>query len=375
MQTFEKLSFWEKRSYTEGIDFLIIGAGIVGLSAALEIKQQKPKAKVLVLERAYLPNGASTKNAGFACIGSPSELLDDLKHQSETEVFATVEKRYRGLQKLREKLGDQQLRYQALGAYEIFSASQKKLFQNCCENLDYLNAQLKPICGHEQTFKLEPKYCKNAKFKGFEQAISHAAEAQLEPDYLMQALAQKASTAGVLVLYGIEVSELNENEVETKMGKIGFEKAAICTNGLASQFLGESVKPARAQVVVTSPLPEIDWQGIHHFDQGYYYFRNIGNRVLLGGGRNLDFAVEETNKMETTARIQDELFRLLKEEILAHQNFQIDYQWAGIMGVGESKKPMLKSLSPSLYCAIRLGGMGVAIGTLVGEELAEMMLK
>jgi hypothetical protein len=34
-----------------------------------------------------LPHGASTKNAGFACFGSISEIIDDLKSHSEEEVF------------------------------------------------------------------------------------------------------------------------------------------------------------------------------------------------------------------------------------------------------------------------------------------------
>tara|TARA_B100001109_G_scaffold255102_1_gene256739 strand:- start:1150 stop:2277 length:1128 start_codon:yes stop_codon:yes gene_type:complete len=371
----EQLSFWEKRNYTEGIDFLVIGAGIVGISAALAIKETRPKAKVLILERGYLPTGASTKNAGFACIGSPSEILNDLKHQSENEVFETVEKRYRGLQLLREEVGDQNLGYQSLGAYEIFEESQKDLFENCREQLDYLNQQLRGICQLEQTFSLAPSYCQQAGFKGFTHAISHAAEGQLETDKMMQALKQKAEAAGVLFLYGVEVKAIGRQVLETPFGELKFDKAVLCTNGLAQRFLPEEVKPARAQVLVSSPLPKLKFQGIHHFDEGYYYFRNIGNRVLFGGGRNLDFKSEESTEIETTTLIQNELIRLLKEKLLPEEDFSIDYQWAGIMGVGNSKQAMVKKLRADLYCAVRLGGMGVAIGCLLGEEVAELMLR
>jgi hypothetical protein len=44
------------------------------------------------------------------------------------------------------------------------------------------------------------------------------------------------------------------------------------------------------------------------------------------------------------------------------------------MGVGKQKKPILEKLSPKVYCGVRLGGMGVAIGSLVGKELANLSL-
>jgi hypothetical protein len=43
------------------------------------------------------------------------------------------------------------------------------------------------------------------------------------------------------------------------------------------------------------------------------------------------------------------------------------------MGVGSQKKPIVKQLSENSYCGIRLGGMGVALGSLVGKELADLL--
>ena len=69
-------SYWE--SYLlKDIDYLIVGGGIVGLTCALTLKSEHPKARVVVIERGIWPSGASIKNAGFACFGSVSEILDD----------------------------------------------------------------------------------------------------------------------------------------------------------------------------------------------------------------------------------------------------------------------------------------------------------
>ncbi len=71
------LSYWEHKTWLSNIDYTIIGSGIVGLSCALQLRKNHPKSKVLVLEKGVPPQGASTKNAGFACFGNISEILAD----------------------------------------------------------------------------------------------------------------------------------------------------------------------------------------------------------------------------------------------------------------------------------------------------------
>jgi hypothetical protein len=43
------------------------------------------------------------------------------------------------------------------------------------------------------------------------------------------------------------------------------------------------------------------------------------------------------------------------------------------MGIGNSKKPIVSQLSDRIYCGVRMGGMGVAIGSLIGQELADLV--
>ena len=77
--------------------------------------------------------------------------------------------------------------------------------------------------------------------------------------------------------------------------------------------------------------------------------------------------------METSTLIQDKLETLLRSTILPNIPFEIAHRWTGIMGVGKQKKAIVKEVSPTLYCGIRMGGMGVAIGSLVGKELGELV--
>ena len=85
-----QLSYWEIKNWFSNIDFTIVGSGIVGLHTALALRERFPSSKILVLEKGILPQGASTKNAGFACFGSISEIIDDLKTHTEEEVIQTL---------------------------------------------------------------------------------------------------------------------------------------------------------------------------------------------------------------------------------------------------------------------------------------------
>ncbi len=125
------LSYWEKKEWFNNIDTLIIGSGIVGLCSAIEILKKNPNQNLLILEKGFLPQGASTKNAGFACFGSPTEILDDLKNLNEKEVISLIKSRWDGLKLLRKNIGDKNIGYKCHGGYELFFDDQKIIFDDC----------------------------------------------------------------------------------------------------------------------------------------------------------------------------------------------------------------------------------------------------
>lgn len=375
-----ELSFWEKQSYFGQVDVLVVGSGIVGLNAALYLKTKQPALKVLVVERGLLPSGASTRNAGFACFGSPSELLDDLSHHSESDVFALVERRWQGLQRLRQNLGDQAIDYHRWGGYELFEHSQQPLYEACLEQLPYLNQQLKQVTGEQDIYQLADHKIDAFGFKQVSHLLESTAEGQIDTGKMMLALTQKVQALGVIVLNGLEIESLQEESTGitalTKQGiAIPARAALVATNGFARQLLPQlQVAPARAQVLITKPISGLRLQGTFHYDKGFYYFRNIGNRVLFGGGRNLDFKTEETTEMGLTERVQNKLDELLHDVILPGTAYEVEQRWSGIMGVGPEKTTIVQPVSEHVCCAVRMGGMGVAIGSLVGEEGAELVL-
>lgn len=368
------LSYWEIKSWFTNIDYTVVGSGIVGLSCALHLEEQFPKAKILVLEKGTLPQGASTKNAGFACFGSLSEILDDLITHSETEVIDIVKKRVDGLQLLRNNLGDTNINYLQYGGYELFSKDDETLYETCLSKREAINTLLEPIFKADVfSIKENSFQFKNIK----EQYVYSPFEGQIDTGKMMEALLQRVLSKGIKILNNITVESYQESSdsvsVKTNLLEFSTSKLLITTNGFASQLINEPVKPARAQILITKPIKGLHIKGTFHLDKGFYYFRNIDDRILFGGGRNLDFKGEETTAFSQTALIQNSLETILKDTILPTTPFEIEHRWSGIMGVGNQKKAIVKQLSNHVFCGVRLGGMGVAIGSIIGKELAQLM--
>ncbi len=151
----------------------------------------------------------------------------------------------------------------------------------------------------------------------------------------------------------------------------------MATNGYTAALLPKlDVVPARGQVLMTTPVEGLALRGTYHLDEGYYYFRDHGGAVLLGGGRNLDIAGETTTADAVTPQIQAALEQLLREVILPGRSFAIAQRWSGIMGFGStSKSPLVERTSERVGVAVRLGGMGVAIGIRVAQRAVAMMAR
>lgn len=369
------LSFWESESFLS-YDVIIVGAGISGLSTAISLVEKNKEIHVLVLEKSLFPSGASTKNAGFACFGSLSELCSDIEIMGEQKCVDLVQKRWSGLQKLRSRFSDKELGYEALGGYELFKPDQL----NYLMHLEEINALLKPTF-HTDVFTDVSAQIKAKGFRTetFSKMVFNSFEGQIDTGKTMSSLWRRANELGVKILTGADVTHIDGNSVGVKSATsiVTFhgEKVVVTTNAFTKELFPElALKPGRGQVMMTHPIPELKCKGTFHIEEGYYYFRNVGNRLLLGGGRNLDFRGEETLNQGINPKIDKELRRILGEEILPGLSFEIAQQWTGIMAFGDDKNPILEWTDTCVLLAVRLGGMGMAIGTELGDVASDMVL-
>jgi gamma-glutamylputrescine oxidase len=374
-------SVWEKDIFYNHKDVIIVGSGFVGLWSAYYLKKIKPHWNIVVLERGIIPTGASTRNAGFACFGSVTELMEDARNLGEENMVKLTQLRYEGITRIKKIFAKSNIDLQKNGGYELITAKQFTKAKHLKNDIGWLNILLRKALGQEKIFKLSDDKITKFGFKNVEHLIENKLEAQLHPGKLVQCLLSKVQALGVLVLNGVEVKNFkttsNAVTVETNLPQLlTTHQLLICTNAFAKELLPDiNIEPARGQVLVTSPIKKLSFKGTFHYDEGFYYFRNIGDRILLGGARNIAFEEEKTTAFETTSLIQSELEDLLKEKILPGKKFTIEHRWSGIMGMGKEKMPIVKKISPGIFCAVRMSGMGVALAPVAAENIALLMTK
>ena len=344
--------------------------------------------QITILERGVIPSGASTRNAGFSCFGSVSELMYDIALMGEANMLETVKMRYDGLQKIQRTFDKKAIDYDQFGGYELFEKNGPYDIQQLDKDIAYLNNILAPVLKTpKKNGKYVPIYSNQTKkikqfgFQAIEALAFSPLEGQLNSAKLVLALQQEVQSKGVHILFNTEVKQFKSHKkgvtIHTNLeAPLETKQLLICTNGFAKQLIPSlDVVPARGQVFMTEPIPNLKFKGTYHFDEGFYYFRNVGNRLLLGGARNKDFKNEQTYSLETSPIIQKTLEDFMMKRILpkGSKKPKIELRWSGTMGMGKIKKPIIEEVQPNIFCAVRMSGMGVAIAPIVAERAVKLM--
>lgn len=369
------LSYWEKSALLS-YEFVVIGGGIVGCFAALSYRAKHPSARIALIERGILPSGASTKNAGFACFGSISELQDDLNDFTLDQLVALTEKRFMGINHMRSTLGDQAIGYEHSKGYELSFNSVDP------EQLSFFNEALKPIFNGEPFSDCTSNLARFGFGSTVKGLIAHAFEGSIHTGKMIRALYQLLGGQGVRCFTGCTLKQFEEKgaevilEVQSSQQHLSLsaKKVAFCTNAFSQELLPDlEIVPGRGLVLITKEIEGLNLSGCFHYNSGYNYFRPIDKRIMLGGARHLDKAGEQTTEFGINEHLKTALVADLSALILPNKPVEVDYFWSGIMAFGANKHPILKRVSERIAVAARLGGMGVAVGPLLGREVAELL--
>ena len=361
-------SFWENELYSQHYDLVVIGAGLTGSSTALFYKKAHPGARVLLVDRGLFSAGASTRNAGFACIGSVGELLADLRIDSEESLKARIKSRYEGLKLLRSTLGDEAIEYDDCGGWEIFTDRAK--FDEAAANISTFNQWMEELIGISSCYK-------EGEFEGFP-AIFNSAEGSLHTGKMVRRLMDLLIAEGIEIRWETTVThvDLDGGKVETQ-SRLTFQAAnvVLATNAFTSSITKkEEIKPGRGFVFVTNALPSMPWKGTFHYNEGYTYFRNIGeNRLLLGGARDVDYEAETTSEFGVNQTIKSHLIQFADEVLNLPEGWEIEQEWSGIMGFTETKSARKDWIGKRTLEVAGLSGMGVALGMNLGRSASEML--
>lgn len=357
-------SFWEREEWLKKPDLVIVGAGIVGASTALFYKEKFPNHDVLIVDKGYVPEGASTRNAGFSCIGSISEHLADIKIAGKETVLKRIERRWNGLQLLKKTMGEEKMGYNHTGGYEIFTDD--ALFQKCRAKISEMNNHLSERIGVSDIYS-------EKKYEGYPAIFNHV-EGALNSGMLMRSLHKRIAAAGVRVWWNTNVTGVESGRIVIHDDlEVQSDKVVLATNGFTSRLMNTSIKPARGFVLITHPIENFKWKGTFNHNEGYVYFRNVDNRLLLGGARDLAKDEETTDQFGTNSKIREYLVNFASDVIKLPGSWKIDMEWSGIMGITENKEPVIEEVEKGLFIAAGLSGMGIAIGMQVAKEVCDKL--
>ncbi len=358
------ISVWEKNTWHNNPDLLVIGGGITGASAALAYKEKFPKHNVLLIERGVKPDGASTRNAGFACIGSISEHLADVKVAGDETVFKRISRRWNGLSLLRSRINDISIDYIRTGGYEIFTDTGK--FEECADKIPYFNRELKNITGFENVYS-------KTIYQGYP-AILNKVEGALHSGKLMWELVMNVQAYGIRILWNSEVQDVRSGYVRLSSGyEFKPAKILIAANGFTARLCNLEIKPARGIIFITEPIENLAWKGTFHYHEGYVYFRNVGNRLMIGGARHIAKESETTTEPGINPEIREWLQRFCNETLRLPHGWMVEREWSGIMGFTADKEPIVQEIMPNVWVSAGLSGMGIAIGMQTASDVIELI--
>lgn len=358
------------------VDVLVVGAGFMGRWLAYFLTRRARGAahpRVLVVERDGFSYGASSRNAGFLTCGHISEMLADAAEVGEEAVVESFMSRRRGMAVVERE-------FPALG-------------RSPCGSVDHdpvtaegrrLAATLNEAAG-EAVFSFREARAVGCEGRCTElrTVAFNSLDRGLHPVDLLRRLRDGAradfafGTTARDVAGGTARLETTSGEREVRYGH-----AFLCTNGFTAALHGAtSVRPGRGQVIVTSPVGGVASGGatptasepLGYLNRGYDYFRWVGPRLLVGGGRHR-FSAEENGVVDLapTSVVRSYLTDLARR-IVGHDDLTVEAHWAGIMGfpggahIGASPRHAIDDVTEALA---GFGGMGVALTPSVAEEVA-----
>lgn len=360
-------SYWEfghlpaaapAQPLTPYTDILIVGAGFMGRWLAYFLSKLRPQLSVLVLERDQFTYGASSRNAGFLTCGQISEMQADAADHGLPRVLEVFGQRRRGIAIVRAEFA--QLQVDPCG-----SVDHDELTDAGRELMQALNAHA------GETLYVE----REVNLGGRRRAASfNRADAGVHPVKLLNLL-QQASRAEIR--FGVQVESVRDGECRARDSRgehvVRYGRAFVCVNAFAAKLAACDVVPGRGQVIVTSPVHTSTDRTLGYLNAGYDYFRFVDGRLLLGGGRNQFRQQEQTDEIATTPNVLAHL-KSLAARILGHDQFTVDYHWAGIMGfrggshLGGSPR---RTIDASTELVAGFGGMGVALAPAFAKEIAQ----
>jgi glycine/D-amino acid oxidase-like deaminating enzyme len=350
------------------VDFLVIGGGLAGASAAYFAAQAGRAVTLIEMRSPGL--GASSRNAGFMLTG-----LDAYYHQAIARYGRAAARELWALSQRTHAHWHTFIR----AAGVPFAAIGSMLLAESAEEA----ADLRAAAAAMQADGIECVFHERDPLgRGYHAAIEQPFDGVVQPYLLVQAI---IAAGGAEIISDDEVYRVEQTApdcvtVTSRQAVYHARQVMICTNAWSASvhpWFADKVIPTRAQCLVTEPLPAPVLTTCGYSDYGYMYYRmTFDNRLLIGGGRKDHRQAEAgTTEDRTTEGVQGVLDRYLRERF-PEVSAPVERRWAGIMGFSADGVPLAGTIPglPRVGFAVGFTGHGLSFGAGVAERAVDHLL-
>jgi glycine/D-amino acid oxidase-like deaminating enzyme len=357
---------------SQNVDVGIVGAGFMGLTAALQLAKQG--ARVAVIEAAEVGWGASGRNNGLVAPGlkrDPHQVRRRLGRDAGDRLLQFSSDAPGNLFKL---IDDHAIKCDAVNSGWIQAAHSRSALgkiERRVKDWQALDAKVSMIPQAEVASRLGTDYYIGASLD--------SRGGSLNPLALARGLARLADAAGARVYAGTPMIELERDggrwSVRTPNGSLGCENVLLCTNAYGSDIreLHGSVIPLRTAQVATAPLDE---QHVRRILPGGEAGSDT-QRLLTSFRITPDYRLIMGGASATAGDEHDGLFRHLHRA--ASQRFPYlgairwQYGWSGYLALTGDQLPVIQRLARGVYSGIGCNGRGIAMSAAIGQLLTNLL--
>ncbi len=356
-------------------EWLIIGAGYTGLSAARKLGQLYPNQKILLVDAQLAGEGASSRNSGYLV---DTTLNDGFTSNKELENYKKKTDIYKlGIEVVKKFIKEYQVDcdWNECGKY---FASSKIEDKNILENFSNTLCKL----GFEHVLLFNNDLKKRLGTNFYNIALNTKGGILLHPGKLVRAMIDILPENVDLYEYTLLLDWKKINGLincNFKNGSIKSKKIIFATNGfLKSLGIKTSYNfPMTLTASMTRPLSDDEFKLIGEPKEwGVLPVRPMGATIRMTKDRRI--LIRNTAEVHNPSQMSKFNLekRSIKQKIGIKKRFPqlpdniIQSTWSGIVSRTRNSSQIFEKLDENIFIAGCYNGSGIGVGTLFGEQIA-----
>jgi glycine/D-amino acid oxidase-like deaminating enzyme len=370
----------DRLSGTQKADWLIIGAGITGLSAAHSLAELHPQARIVVVDRQRAAQGASARNSGFV-VGHEHPATDELLGHAGFagyEVDTSISRA--ASDEVRQRIARHGIECDFRDSGYFFAVSDPAKLTHVEEKLATLKAvgaSAQFLQGEQLIQKLGTRHYRAAIWCGNGNALLQPAK---YVKGLLNALPDGVTLYENTEITGLERLDKGRIRANGIDGCIEAKQVLVCLNAFIPRagIDDSGTFPMELSASLTRPLSDEEFRAIGSVEPwGVLSTRPLGATVRLTPDRRVmirntaEYRSRDLSNSELSLRRQHHVLGLQRRfPSLTEQDIQ--YTWTGHLSASRTGQPYFAKVEEGLFAVAGCNGSGVARGTLWGRLLAEM---